>query len=96
MTFQDLWTRWPWRAIRDCPGRFVLGSRTPPLSFDTLIGSPCTPATLVSAKAKDPIFVWPLQDGGLISYEQPDGNLIHTLNTAEGFSRKLQQLGIDQ
>ena len=52
------------------------------------------PKHLSSPEAKDPVLVVPLKNGGLISYRQPDGRLIHTLNTAEGFSRKLQQLGI--
>jgi hypothetical protein len=65
-----------------------------PLSFDTLLGIPCSPYAFSSPVAKDRVFVWPLQNGGLISYEQPDGHCIHTLNTPEGFSRKLSQLGI--
>jgi len=47
-----------------------------------------------SLKAKDCVLVVPLKDGGIISYRQTDGRLIHTLNTPEGFSRKLHQLGI--
>jgi len=65
-----------------------------PLSFETLLGMPCSPQAFSSSGAKDQVFVWPLQNGGLISYEQPDGHFIHTLNTPEGFSRKLCQLGI--
>jgi hypothetical protein len=48
------------------------------------------------AVAKDPVMVAPLSDGGLISYRKPDGAYIHTLNSREGFERKLQQLGITQ
>jgi len=47
-----------------------------------------------SLEAKDSVLVVPLTDGGLIAYRQTDGRLIHTLNTPEGFSRKLHQLGI--
>lgn len=44
--------------------------------------------------AKDKVLVVPLEDGGLISYARADGRLVHTLNTAEGFGRKLSQLRI--
>jgi hypothetical protein len=65
-----------------------------PLSFENLLGRPCAPQAFSSPVAKNRVLVWPLQDGGLISYEQPDGHLIHTLNTPAGFSRKLSQLEI--
>jgi hypothetical protein len=52
------------------------------------------PNAYSSPFAKDPVLVVPLENGGLISYQQRDGRLIHTLNTSEGFSRKLQQLEI--
>ncbi len=65
-----------------------------PLSFETLLGRPCFPQAFSSPVAKNRVLVWPLQDGGLISYEQPDEHLIHTLNTPAGFTRKLAQLRI--
>ncbi|MGP0593975.1 hypothetical protein ACTRXD_15745 [Nitrospira sp. T9] len=94
MTFEELRTRWPWRPIPNCPGRLVLPRLETPVSFEMLLGMPCSPQAFSSHQAKDRILVWPLQDGGLITYEQPDGRLIHTLNTPSGFSRKLGQLGI--
>ena len=48
----------------------------------------------VSVNARDPIIVTPFEDGGLISYRRADGMFLHTLNTREGFERKLHQLGI--
>ena len=48
----------------------------------------------VSAMARDPVIVAAFEDGGLISYRQADGRFLHTLNTREGFARKLDQLGI--
>ncbi len=93
-TFQDLWARWPWRPIRNCPGRFVLPQTEQSIPFEKLIGLSCVPQVFSSHVAKDPVLVVPLEDGGLISYQQADGRLIHTLNTPEGFSRKLRQLGI--
>ncbi len=45
--------------------------------------------------ARDPVVVARLaQGGGLISYQREDGKYVHTLNTEEGFRRKLDQLGI--
>jgi hypothetical protein len=94
MTFEELRTHWPWRPIRNCPGRLVLPRLEHPVSFEMLLGMPCSPQAFSSQMANDRVLVWPLPDGGLITYEQPDGRLIHTLNTPAGFSRKLGQLGI--
>ena len=93
-TFQELWGRWPWRPIRNCPGRFVLPWTEGPISFEVLLACSCVPQAFSSPAAKDSVLVVPLEDCGLISYRQPDGRVIHTLNTPEGFSRKLQQLEI--
>jgi hypothetical protein len=48
----------------------------------------------VCVTAKDPVIVTPLDDGGLISYRKAEHMFLHTLNTREGFERKLRQLGI--
>ena len=93
-TFQDPWARWPWRPIRNCPGRFVLPRNEQPHSYEILLGFSCTPQRHSSPTAKDCVLVVTLEDGGLISYQQADGHVIHTLNTPEGFSRKLHQLEI--
>ena len=93
-TFQELWARWPWRPIRNCPGRFNLPWTEQPISFEVLLDYSCIPQAFSSPAAKDPVLVVTLEDGGLISYRQTDGRLIHTLNTPEGFSLKLQQLRI--
>jgi hypothetical protein len=59
------------------------------------IVSPEVPVTEhVVAAAKDRVVVAVFDDGGLISYRRPDGTFLHTLNSPEGFERKLQQLGI--
>lgn len=93
-TFQELWERWPWRPIRNCPGRFVFPWTEQPITFEVLLGCSCVPQAFSSPATKDPVLVVPLEDGGLISYRQTDGRLIHTLNTPEGFCRKLHQLDI--
>jgi hypothetical protein len=53
-----------------------------------------TGSSHVCNAAKDPVIVTALDDGGLISYRKADGTYLHTLNTREGFERKLRQLGI--
>jgi hypothetical protein len=65
----------------------------PPLQVSALIGDTLTTCHRV-CKARDAVLVARFPDGGLISYVREDGTLTHTLNTPEGLSRKLRQLGI--
>lgn len=94
VTFKTLFDRWPWRPIPNCPGRYVL--TTGPVATRPEDIAPGANATSehVSVSARDPIVVTPFDDGGLISYRQASGMFLHTLNTREGFERKLRQLGI--
>jgi hypothetical protein len=91
---QTLLDRWQWKPIRHCPGRFVLVTTDPSMPLDCLLGSDCHAQAFMTDAAKDRVLVVPLEDGGLISYARADGRIVHTLNTAEGFVRKLTQLGI--
>jgi hypothetical protein len=60
-----------------------------------LVGAQAEVARFEVAGARHPVLVAALRDGGgLISYARGDGSYLHTLNTAEGFARKLAQLGI--
>ena len=93
MTFRELFERLAWRPIPNCPGRYVLAAgpvATPPGDIvpDAAISEH------VSIVARDPVIVTAFDDGGLISYRKADGTFLHTLNTGEGFERKLHQLGI--
>jgi predicted methyltransferase len=45
--------------------------------------------------ARDPVLVVECKGGALISYLREDGTLVHTLNTSEGFHRKLRKLGVE-
>jgi len=57
---------------------------------------PNTPATIYRVQAaRDPVLVVEFAGGGLITYLRGDGTLMHTLNTSEGFWRKLRQLGVE-
>jgi len=44
--------------------------------------------------ARDTVLVARVDGGGLISYRRADGTHVHTLNTVQGFERKLLELGI--
>ena len=64
------------------------------MPLDALVAKNYDARTFTSHAAKDKVLVVPLADGGLISYARADGRTVHTLNTSDGFSRKLSQLGI--
>jgi hypothetical protein len=92
--FSDLMSRWRWRPIPQCPGRFVLATGPSRVRPETIAREAGVSEYVVS-NARDPVIVARFDDGGLISYRKRDGTYLHTLNSAEGFGRKLQQLGID-
>lgn len=94
MTVEELHRRWPWTPIPHCPGRFVLASKERRLPFETLLGRDASVREFISKRARDRVLVLPLAGGGLISYAREDGSIVHTLNTQEGFERKLADLGI--
>lgn len=94
MYIQTLLERWQWKPIRNCPGRFVLLTTDYSMPLDSLLGRRCTAQSFITHATRDRVFVVPLQDGGVISYARADGRVVHTLNTAVGFARKLSQLGI--
>ena len=94
MDFQTLFTGRRWAPIRNCPGRFGLAE-------GAVYDSPASLAPGVELNefrvplAKDPVVVAAFAaGGGLISYRRSDGTFVHTLNTPQGFARKLSQLGI--
>ncbi len=94
MTFDRLNTRWPWKPIPNCPGRFVLSASPSQLTPEDLLGPGVAVRELHSAAARDPVIIAALADGGLISYRRANGTYVHTLNTADGFARKLLALGV--
>jgi hypothetical protein len=94
MTFDLLKSSHEWKAIRNCPGRFVLTDKPPAFGITDLLGSGIDVMRFHSPKAKDVVCVMPLDNGGIISYERASGTWLHTLNTEEGFKRKLDQLEI--
>ena len=91
MTFEDLKSRWTCRPIPDCPGRFVLRDAGH-VSPAELVGPGLTLVEYRLDAAPDPVVIVRLDSGGLISYRKQDGTYVHTLNTPDGFARKLRQL----
>lgn len=94
VTVKKLLDAWDWKPIKNCPGRFTLCRTASVLSFAELLGSDQQIQKFCSPQAKDDVLVVKLKDGGLITYSRLDGSLLHTLNTEEGFHRKLAQLEI--
>jgi len=94
LSFDQLKAAWTWRPLRNCPGRFVLQHGSHPPSLQDLLGENALVASFRVAGAKDTVWVVPISGGGLISYAKSSGSFVHTLNTREGFKRKLAQLGI--
>lgn len=95
MTFDDVMKMGLWIPIRDCPGRFTLHEASPTLSIVDLLGTDASIQKSLSPKARDTVWISRLEDGGVISYSRLDGSWLHTLNTEEGFERKLKQLAVE-
>lgn len=94
MTFEIIKKLGDWRAIRDCPGRFVLRGVPSTFGLADLIADGTTIRQFQSAHARDAVYIVCLEDGGIISYRQSAESWVHTLCTPEGFRRKLAQLEI--
>ena len=92
--FERLKAAWTWRPLPNCPGRFVLRDAPQDLDPRVLLGPDADFCRFTVPATPDPVVVARFDDGGLISYEHADGTYVHTLNTSEGFARKLSQLGI--
>ena len=94
MTFDTVKSLGTWMPIRGCPGRLVLKGTPPTYSITDLLGQGMNIQQFQSRSARDVVCVVCLDDGGVISYQRSDGTWLHTLNTKEGFRRKLDQLEI--
>ena len=94
MTFDTVKGLGKWMPIRDCPGRFALRGAPPTYSITDVLGEGINIQQFQSRRARDVVCIVCLDDGGVISYKRSDGTWLHTLNTKEGFRRKLDQLEI--
>lgn len=94
MSLDELRQRWSWKPIANCPGRYVLTGAPRGLSPGQLLGCDAKIQEFQTPHARDTVLVVVCEGGGLISYRRPDGTYCHTLNTKEGFDRKIDQLGL--
>jgi hypothetical protein len=94
MTFEELLARFDWRAMRGCPGRYLLAggpTASPPGELFGDLGF----HEARSARASDRVFVAAIGGGGIISYAKENGTFVHTLGDSAGFARKLHALGLE-
>lgn len=92
MTFHDFYTRYNWRPIRNCPGRYTL-LKDSINSFNEYYNTLENLIEYPSTTGRDPVLIYQFHDGGLISYRHDDGFLVHTLNDSDGFIRKMKEIG---
>ncbi|MBN1606774.1 MAG: hypothetical protein JW940_09075 [Polyangiaceae bacterium] len=91
-TFDAVHARWNWKAIPDCPGRYVLRGAASNLSIEQVAGEALAVHEVHATTTADTILVAPFEGGGLLSFRKPDGSIVHTLNTPEGLARRLALL----
>lgn len=94
MGFEELKQKLEWAPLRGCPGRFILRVGPVTLRPEEVVGPDCELKEFRVDGAPDIVVAGRLIGGGLISYKKGGGKYLHTLNTEEGFERKLAQLGI--
>ena len=94
-SFEQVFSAWNWQPIRNCPGRYALRGGDRRLTTTAIAGREIEISEHQSGAALDTVLVAMLGGGGLISYRRADGSFVHTLNTEDGFARKLKQLGIE-
>ena len=102
--FAHLFTRFPWRAIPGCQGRYSAAGRErmtklTPLELLAAVGvdtSTVEVQWISVSTCSDVVLIVTFKDlstTGLITYAKADGVYVHTLNTPTGFHRKLATLG---
>ena len=93
--FNEIFNKWDWKPIPNCPGRYVLKSGPQKLSVHDILGQKVDVLEFETPMARDNVVVFELPEGGIISYKKKDGSYFHTLCDKEGFKIKLEQLEID-
>jgi O-acetyl-ADP-ribose deacetylase (regulator of RNase III) len=93
-TFEELRSAYSWDPIRNCPGRFLLRGGPCRIRPEEILGPDAELREFRSDEAVDAVVAGGIANGGLISYRKEDGTYLHSLNTVEGYERKLEQLGI--
>ena len=90
----ELEARFGSRPIPGCPGRAILRAPSD-LDLEALLDPSVVIQTYDTLPtARHVVHLALVRDGGIISFERPDGSWVHTLNTPEGFRRRLAKLGL--
>ena len=95
VTFKELLARFPWRAMRGCPGRYLLAGG-PTTSPPGILFGDLSFREARSAHAPDRVLVAAVGGGGIISYARENGTFVHTLGDGTGFACKLHALGLQE
>ena len=93
LSLPEVLERYGGEPIRHCPGRYVLRAMDKTDGPERFVESRRL-SRHADTRARDTVVVAWLDGWGLISYAQAQGTWVHTANTAEGFGRKLRDLGI--
>lgn len=94
VTFDELFARFNWKPIRNCPGRYTLAGGASKQTMTEILGVDLPIFEYQTETAADTVLVAEFENGGLISDRKNEGSFPHTLNDASGSARKLAQLGI--
>lgn len=92
--FKKIKSLFDWNPINKCPGRYILNIDDKYLSISDILGYEVEVLEYRLETARDLVLVSKIKNGGFISYKRDDGTYLHTLNTNDGFIRKLIDLGI--
>lgn len=94
LSYWELFSLFRWIPIRNCPGRSVLSEPSKSLTKE-LTRSP-TMKKYRFENTRDLVMICSIEGGGLISFVRSDQTVVHTLNTREGFHRRLVKFGLDE
>ncbi|MFP4364617.1 MAG: GNAT family N-acetyltransferase [Spirochaetia bacterium] len=93
-SFNALSSRYPWKPIYGCPGRYIFKNGTTAVPPEQIAGK--NVASAVFPEAQDRVFFCSILGGGLISYQKEDNTFLHTLCSIQGYKKKLKKLGTQQ
>lgn len=91
MKTNELLSRFKWKPIRNCPGRYTLDFSDTG-RFNAFFHTIEEIREFSSPAVEDAVLIVFLDDGGLISYRHQDGFIVHTLSEKNGFERKMKVL----
>ena len=95
--FQQVFERWAWKPIRNCPGRYIFAPGAVSLTVNEIASGDFFVFDAESDVVPDTFLVMKFGDdsGGLISYRKSENSFLHTLGDEAGFLKKLKQLKVN-